>query len=299
MTNRRFTSAGILRWASLIAVAMVLAPSSVFATHFELSRLANQVELISDQLADELRYTRHYGSVRQRAVTLRREAGQLADSLARNRSNSRIRSQFKDVRQGYERLEAAFFIADRRDHIPSLYRDVNLLSDVFASLNEEFYYAGLGRQSYEPVYIAPYRGQSIIGSRTTVRRYPDFPRSYSRQSPKRDRDYRTGRQIVPARERAIPPVFRGNNGRLNTRGEADRVGRDGAGAERGARSVHSAPPSAHTSNVLERQGRQNAARRELQSQARPGRSPVTQRQSSRGVNVERGRSGSAATRRRD
>ena len=74
-----------------------------------------------------------------RRTLLRREASQLADSLRRDRSNSRIRSQFKDVRRGYERLEQAFFTADRRDHVPSLYREINLLSNVFANLSDEFY----------------------------------------------------------------------------------------------------------------------------------------------------------------
>ena len=120
MKSRLLRIVNIPRWAGIAAVLVVLAPSTVFATHFELSRLANQIELISDQLADDLRYTRHYGSVRQRAVTLSREASQLVDSLRRNRSNSRIRSQFKDVRRGYERLEQVFFTADRRDHDPNL-----------------------------------------------------------------------------------------------------------------------------------------------------------------------------------
>ena len=78
MTGRRFNLVSMLRWASIAAMLVALMPSNVFATNFEFARLASQIELISSQLAAELRYTRHYGSVRQRAVTLRREAAQLS-----------------------------------------------------------------------------------------------------------------------------------------------------------------------------------------------------------------------------
>lgn len=323
MTSRRFTLANIPRWAGLAALLMVLAPNTVFATHFELLRLASQIELISDQLADDLRYTRHYGSVRQRAVTLRREAAQLADSLRRNRSNSRIRSRFKDVRRGYERLEQAFFTADRRDHIPNLYREINLLSNVFISLSDQLYYAGIDGQGYGTVYNAPYSGLTIIGSRNNGFRNNGFrdygPRNQgsrgagsrhpgSRQTGNRDYGSRAGGLITPSRERAIPDVFRGNNNRIDSgrQGrEIDRgaqVGRDKpgrAGLDRGSRTGQSAPPSPHRSNVLERQNRQNTARRELESQARHNRTSASGRSSMRGVNVQRGRSGFSETGRRN
>jgi len=312
MTSRRFRLAGIPRWAGIAAVLVILAPSAVFATNFELSRLANQIELISGRLADDLRYTRHYGSVRQRAVTLRREASQLVDSLRRDRSNSRIRSRFKDVRRGYERLEQAFFTADRRDHVPRLYREINLLSNVFTSLSDEFYYAGIGGQNYGPVYNSPYSGIAIIdsrnygsrnyglrnyGSRNYGSRNIGSRRGNSSGYDRHDNGSRSNGRIVPNRERAVPPVFRGNNGGIvssrqggrgetTTRVDRERPGR--AGLDRGSRSGQIAPPAGHSSRVLERQGRQNTARRELENQARHNRS-VLPRQSSRGTNVQRGR----------
>jgi len=321
MTSRLFRLAKISRWAGLIAVLVVLAPSTVFATHFELARLANEIELISAQLADDLRYTRHYGSVRQRAVTLRREASQLADTLGRNRSNSRIRSQFKDVRRGYERLEQAFFIADRRNRVPRLYREINVLSNIFTNLSEEFYYAGLGEQNYGPAYNSPHSGLSIIGSRYSTSRYSGSRYSSSSYSGSRDTgshrgslpDYdrreegsRSNGRIAPHRERAVPPVFRGNNsGVVSSRQKAgegrgksglsennDRAGRENS--DRGARGVHSTAPFEHSSRVLERQARQNAARRELENQARPNRSSLVPRQSSRGTDEVRGRGGRGA-----
>ena len=331
MTSRLFRLAKISRWASLTAVLVVLAPSTVFATHFELARLANEIELISAQLAENLRYTRHYGCVRQRAVTLRREASQLADTLGRNRSNSRIRSQFKDVRRGYERLEQAFFIADRRNRVPRLYREINVLSNIFTNLSEEFYYAGLGEQNYGPAYNSPHSGLSIIGSRYSTSRYSgsryssspysSSPYSSSSYSGSRDigsrrgslPDYgrreegsRSNGRIAPHPERAVPPVFRGNNsgvvssrqkagegrGKSGLSGNNDRAGRENS--ERGSRGVHSTAPFEHSSRVLERQARQNTARRELENQARPNRSSLVPRQSSRGTNELRGRGGRGA-----
>ncbi|MFT7472386.1 MAG: hypothetical protein ACI8XU_002284 [Kiritimatiellia bacterium] len=324
MKSRLFRLVRIPRWVGIAAVLAVLAPSTVFATHFELSRLANQIELISGQLADDLRYTRHYGSVRQRAVTLRREASQLADSLRRNRSNSRIRSQFKDVRRGYERLEQAFFTADRRGHDPNLYREISLLSNMFTNLSDEFYYAGLGGQSYGPAYNSPYSGVSIIssrnygsrnygsrnygssnssrnyGSRHSGSRELNPRRGNSSDYDRRDQEPRSNGRLVPNRQNAIPPVFRGNSGgvvsgRQNGRGDqgqrADRDRSAGAVPNRGSRSVQSAPSVDHRSNVLERQGRQNDQRREVENRGRNNRSAVSPRQSPRGTNVQRGRGG--------
>ena len=335
MKSRLIRLIRIPRWASFAAVLVALVPGTVFATHFELSQLANQIELISGQLADDLRYTRHYGTVRQRAVTLRREASQLADALRRDRSNSRIRSQFKDVRRGYERLEQAFFTADRRDHDPRIYREISLLSNVFTSLSDEYYYAGFGGQSYGPVYNSPYSGIAIIGSRNygsrnyNSRNYNSRnygSRNYgsgysgsrnikpgrgnSRNNDRRDHDDRANGRIVPSRENAIPPAFRGNTGRgvssgqdgrdNQGRGRGQRTERNGGdrpasvGQGRVPRSVQSAPSFDHRSNVLERQNRQNTQRRELGNQARQNRPAASPRQSSRGTNVQRGRGGRGA-----
>jgi hypothetical protein len=233
----------IPRWVSIAAVLFVLAPSTAFATHFELSRLANQIELISGQLADDLRYTHHYGSVLQRAVILRREASQLADSLRRNRSNSRMRSHFKDVRRGYERLEQAFFAADRRDHDPSLYSEINLLSNVFTSLSDEFYYVGLGGQGYGPAYNSTYSGNSIISSKSYGSSNSGLRHSGSRELDprrgkysdydRRDHEPRSNSRIVPNRQNAIPPLSRGNSGGVAS---GRQNGRDDQGRSQGQRA---------------------------------------------------------------
>lgn len=281
MTSRRQRPARLLRWASLAAALLVLLPSFAFATHFELSRLASQVELISGQIAHDLRYTRHYGPVRQRAVTLAREASQLVDALRRNRSDSRVRSRFKDVRRSYERLEQAFFAADRRSHDPAVYRDVSLLSDLFTNLSDEYYYAGYGAQNYGVPTVVR-RGSIIVGTRY----YGD--RNYYGNN----RGPRPSGRIVPHRERDIPDVFRGNNGRVtperqNPRGDSAR-GR----IESGSRSIQSAPRYDHRSAVLDRQRRQETQRREIANQARHRGVTAAGRQSqqgSRGHSVRAGR----------
>ena len=328
MKSRGLRLVSIPRWASIAVGLVVLTPNTVFATDFELPRLVNQIELISAQLADDLRYTRHYDSVHQRAVTLKMKASRLADSLRRNRSNSHIRSHFKDVRRGYERLEQAFFAADRRSHDSNLYREISLLSNVFTNLSDEFYYAGLRKQSYDPAYNSLYSAISIIslrnygslnsGSPHSGSRDIDPRRGNSAYYDRRDHESRSNGRIKPNRQRAVPPVFRGNNGGASPslqegrsdqgRGQGQRTERGGrdrfaeAVPDRGSRSVQSAPSSDHRSNVLERQGRQNAERRELENQGRKNRSAVSPRQSPRGANVQRrrgGRNGMPESRRRN
>ena len=328
MKSRGLRLVSIPRWASIAVGLVVLTPNTVFATDFELPQLVNQIELISAQLADDLRYTRHYDSVRQRAVTLRMKASRLANSLRRYRSNSHIRSHFKDVRRGYERLEQAFFAADRRSHDSNLYREISLLSNVFTNLSDEFYYAGLRKQSYDPAYNSLYSAISIIslrnygfrnyGSLNSGSRDIDPRRGNSAYYDRRDHESRSNGRIKPNRQRAVPPVFRGNNGGAapslqegrsdQGRGQGQRTERGGrdrsaeAVPDRGSRSVQSAPSSDHRSNVLERQGRQNAERRELENQGRKNRSAVSPRQSSRGANVQRrrgGRNGIPESRRRN
>ena len=333
MKSRGLRLVSIPRWASIAVGLVVLTPNTVFATDFELPQLVNQIELISAQLADDLRYTRHYDSVRQRAVTLRMKASRLADSLRRNRSNSHIRSHFKDVRRGYERLEQAFFAADRRSHDSNLYREISLLSNVFTNLSDEFYYACLRKQSYDPAYNSLYSAISIIslrnygfrnygslnsGSPHSGSRDIDPRRGNSAYYDRRDHESRSNGRIKPNRQRAVPPVFRGNNGGAapsrregrgdQSRGQGQRTERGGrdrsaeAVPDRGSRSVQSVPSFDHRSNVLERQGRQNAERRELENQGRKNRSAVSPRQSSRGANVQRrrgGRNGIPESRRRN
>ena len=128
---------------------------------------------------------------------------------------------------------------------------------------------------------------------------------------RREDGSRSNGRIEPHPERAVPPVFRGNNsgvvssrqkagegrGKSGLSGNNDRAGIDNS--ERGSRGVHSTASFEHSSRVLERQARQNTARRELENQARPNRSSLVPRQSSRGTNELCGRGALSEGRRRN
>ena len=122
----------------LAFVVLLLLPVSASASQFELSRLANSIYLVSDQMADELRYVRNYSSVRQQAQRLAREARQLDEALRRNRSNSYVRGQFRDVTRRYRTLEEAFLRADRRNYNYYAYKQMSVLGDLYGRLWQEF-----------------------------------------------------------------------------------------------------------------------------------------------------------------
>jgi predicted Zn-dependent peptidase len=99
---------------ALLFAAVLVLPTTLKATQYEVSQLASQLGYATSLLADELRYIRGFGSVRQNADRVAREAEQLIKGIQRSRSNSYIRSQFKDISRSYSDLEAAFFRANRR-----------------------------------------------------------------------------------------------------------------------------------------------------------------------------------------
>lgn len=158
--------------------------------------------------------------------------------------------------------------------MPQLYREKNLLSNLFGNLSDEFYCAGLGPRGKGSDYGSVRSGRVIIG----LRNY-----GYGRN------DSRAKRPIAH-RERAVPPVFRGNSSLAPNR-QGGRVGRQDRSADERSRlnqGSRGAPKFDHSSPVLERQGRQNRDRRDLERQSRQNRSPVTARQSARGDRRDRG-----------
>lgn len=259
---------GKLASTTVFAVLVLLTPVTVFASHFELSRLANQLDLVSNQLAYELRYNGAYSSVRSRAQSLSREAGQLFDAVQRNRSSSSVRSHFKDVSRRYEKLEEAFFRANRKYYDAAVYREVELISNLFTSLSSEFYYA----YSPEPRSRAPYynSGRSYSYS------YSPFPsRSYSSPSrssrsrvvsPRSSSPAYSVPQVLNRRQQAIPQVFRGDRARAdNGRNQAQRP-RDRQDSGRRAQAPRD--NFDQTSPVLDRQNRQNRERRQTGNRVR-------------------------------
>ena len=275
MTCTRFTLLNDARWIYGIAAFFMLMPGVVFATHFEVSRLASEIEFVSSQLAYDLRHSRNYGSVRQRANSLSKEAAQLVETVTRNRSNSRIRSQFKRLRRDYEHLQEAFLRANRKDHRPHLYAEINVLSNLFSNLSNTFYYADIGGQNSPSVYI---------GSRN----YTNRPHS--------------GRAIVRQHERESPPVFRGHNMRPNVNRQANRANTDRGRVDHDSRTARRGSSFDHSSKVLNRKSRQNATRHQLEERARHNRSPALRGPYSRsesGRSARSGRGNSTETGRRN
>jgi hypothetical protein len=125
--------------AMLFAAVLVL-PTTLKATQYEVSQLASQLGYATSLLADELRYIRGFGSVRQNADRVAREAEQLIKGIQRSRSNSYIRSQFKDISRSYSDLEAAFFRANRSYYNAYANNEFGHISDLFSQLNDTFYY---------------------------------------------------------------------------------------------------------------------------------------------------------------
>ncbi|PCJ24870.1 MAG: hypothetical protein COA96_08535 [SAR86 cluster bacterium] len=232
--------------SALFIVFLYLMPLTASASHIEMSRLANQLDLVSSQLAHELRYVRNYSSVRQRARSLSREAGQLYDAVLRNRSNSSVRSHFKDVRRRFEKLENAFLRVNRNHFDAYVYQEIEVISRLFDSLSTEFYYAS---------YSQPRSDRRYYPSSRSYSNYPYISRSYSRGSS--SRRHRSP-PIVNQRQQAIPPVFRGDRGNANAARDRNRINR--AGAWRGNQALRPQGNTDQSSPVLDRQRRQNADR---------------------------------------
>ena len=133
--------ASVIRYLLTTVLAVVcLAPMAGSATEFELARIAAQLNQLSSQLAHQLRYTNGYGNVRLSAERLAREAVQLVNAIRRNRSNSYIRSEFKDISRRYHNLEDDFLRANRSNHDPGLFQAVGFISNLYSNLSDEFYY---------------------------------------------------------------------------------------------------------------------------------------------------------------
>ena len=181
-----------------IAVLSCLPFSSVLATEFELARLTAQIYRLSSQLANELRYTRGYGTVRLQVDRLSREAEQLTNVISRNRSHSYIRSEFKDILRRYHSLEDAFLRANRSRHDPRLFQHVSQLSNIYSSLSDEFYYTNYP-EPLPPAYVynSPIRSNRAVppafgGRGSTQQRQSSRKRDrrdYGRISASRGVDY--------------------------------------------------------------------------------------------------------------
>ncbi len=175
--------------ARLLLIPLLVIAHNASATQFEVSRLAAELNEVSAELANKLKYDRNYGSVRFSASRLSRAAADLVSAIRRNRSSSFLRSEFQDVARHYRELEEAFLRVNR-EHDRFVYSQVGLISNLFSGLNTEFYYTN---------YVEP-APQVFLYTPPVVTRHR-LPPVYS------------GRSIdgvVPARERVIPERGRNN-----------------------------------------------------------------------------------------
>lgn len=179
----RFTKDGSSGFRSMPRIVLLFSALVSFATasanEFELSRIANEISMASSYLAQDLKYSRGFGSVGQRADRLARDSAQLVDAIARRRSPSYIRSQYADVSGRYGDLEEAFFRASRNYSNEQVYDQVNVISVLFSDLSSVYYYS--------PIYT----------SRTPVVTFVN--------------------PVIVQRQTFLPNVSSDHNGRLDTR----------------------------------------------------------------------------------
>lgn len=189
-------------FTGLAVLLTVLLSSGAHATHFELSRLATQLSVASDQLYHGLRNVHGYSSVRQNASRLSTETRQFVESVNRDRSASQLRSKFNDLARAYSRLETAFLRAHHSRGNAYVYNDFTGISNLFAGLNEVYYYDSVyaannrvivqQRQYYAPPVIS--RRPRVDSHNSGNYGYNDPDRN--RQRPNR-RDYDSTSVLIP------------------------------------------------------------------------------------------------------
>lgn len=176
-----------LRLTLGIAILAMLLPLTAQATAYELSRLASRLNFTSTRLAEDLRNSQGYSSVRFSAQRLGREAEQLVESISRDRSHAYIRSQLDDVRHRYEDLEKAVLRIDGGRHQAWVFEQMDSISALYESLNAEFYYQP---RNYPPVrHYYPNPGIIISGQRILPRSYQPRQQHEQEDSRRDRRDY--------------------------------------------------------------------------------------------------------------
>lgn len=220
--ERDYLAAGFRIAALVLAVILATffaSAASANTTRYEISRLASELCVAAEQLSYELKRYNGMGNTARQASRLSREAGQLVDSLTRNRSDSTIRSRFSDVARQYRRLEEAYLRASRNIRHGVVIGGFSRVSDLFIGLDYAL--------SYNRAYRVPHR-----------RYYSPQPLSnFERLQRESQRGYNYGQRNRPG----IANRGRGNRdsygGGRNDNRPGNAVGRDrareGAGRGRG------------------------------------------------------------------
>jgi hypothetical protein len=175
-----------------LLAAAILSVTAASANEFELSRIAGELSVASKTLASELKYSRGFGSVGQRADRLARDSQQLVNAIARRHSPSYIRSQFADVSGRYSDLEDAFFRASRNYSNDQVFNRVGKISTLFGDLSTVYYYS--------PIYTSRAPVVTFVNPAFVQRQVflPNwFPEDYSRGNHGPGNNVRAGGQSHP------------------------------------------------------------------------------------------------------
>jgi hypothetical protein len=123
----------LLRFSYLLLLT-ALPLNTAFGSEFEISRIANELNLASCALAEEQGVSIGFSGLSHRASSLARESSQLIDAIHRTRNPSNIRSQFNDVSRRYKDLEDIFwrgyddssdnYVLDKLEVISRLYNEL-------------------------------------------------------------------------------------------------------------------------------------------------------------------------------
>ncbi len=138
----------------ILAAMLVLVSAHASATNFDVSHLATELNRVSNELAQQLRNSRGYSSVRFSANQLSKESAELIKAIGRGRSVAAQQAAFKRVARRYRELEAAF-LRSSPEHDRVVYNQVGVLSNLFSSLNSEFYYTNYVEPSPRYYYTPP------------------------------------------------------------------------------------------------------------------------------------------------
>jgi hypothetical protein len=142
-----FTANRLLMLRLFFLLCPIVLPLNIaFASEFELSRIASELNLASEALAKEKIYSQGFSGLSHRASSLARESSQLIDAIHRNRNPSNIRSQFNDVSRRYTDLEDAFWRGYRNSSDKTIFQQLEgiskIYSDLFTAYTLTRYYQG-------------------------------------------------------------------------------------------------------------------------------------------------------------
>lgn len=156
---------GRRRLTGIVLLALLYCSAAGAASAFEFSRQVADLNFASERLAQELRGTLGYGSLRGAAERLADDAEQLQQSISVGRSHNYVRLQINDVRRRYQQLQVAVARALSKNadveenHNALVARHMEGISEVYDALDAGYYYSERdypGSALYSPyVYTAP------------------------------------------------------------------------------------------------------------------------------------------------